>query len=55
METRKAEGTADYNVSLVKFRQIVDGEELYNIDRLHLLAQEVIQQIYAEHLPKTIG
>ena len=28
-----AEGTADYNVSLVKVRQIVDGVELYNIDR----------------------
>ena len=28
-----AEGTADYNVSVVKYRLVVDGEELHNIDR----------------------
>ena len=28
-----AEGTADYNVSVVKYRLLVDGEELHNIDR----------------------
>ena len=27
------EGTADYNVSVVKYRLVVDGEELHNIDR----------------------
>ena len=28
-----AEGTADYNVSVVKYRLVVDGNELHNIDR----------------------
>ena len=28
-----AEGTADYNVSVVKYRLVVDGEEMHNIDR----------------------
>lgn len=28
-----AEGTADYNVSVVKYRLVVDGKELHNIDR----------------------
>lgn len=28
-----AEGTADYNVSIVKYRLVVDGKELHNIDR----------------------
>lgn len=27
------EGTADYNVSLVKYRTLIDGKEMYNIDR----------------------
>ena len=27
------EGTSDYNVSLVKYRCLVDNEEMYNIDR----------------------
>ena len=32
-QRQRDEGTSDYNVSVVKYRLVVDGKELHNIDR----------------------